>query len=79
MWEIKVYITKIQWSVNTYNFGQKAEESAWSCCRVGVTSEVLKQLVPCACGKMPGSVYVLLHGSKTSVLKIKRNMINDCQ
>jgi len=73
MWEIKLYITNIQCSVNTYNFGQKAEGSAWSWCRVGATSEVLKQLVPCACGKMPGSLHILLHGSKTLMLKIKRN------
>ena len=30
----------------------------------------LKQLVPCACGKMPRSLYILLHGSKTVVLKL---------
>jgi len=79
MWEIKLYITKLQWSVNTYNFVQKAEESAWSWCRVGATSAVLKQLVSCACGKMPGSLYILLHGSKTLMLTIKRKMISDCQ
>jgi len=79
MWEIKLYITKIQWSVDTYNFGQKAEGSAWSCCSDGATSEVLKQLVPCACGKVPGSLCILLDESKTLMLMIKRKMISDCQ
>jgi hypothetical protein len=41
--------------------------SAWSCCKVGAKSEVLKQLVLCACGKMPGSFCFLLHGSKTVI------------
>jgi hypothetical protein len=79
MWEIKLYITKIPWSVNTYNFGQKAEGSTWSRCRVGATSEVLKQLVPCACGKMPGSLCILLDESKILMLMIKRKIISDCQ
>jgi hypothetical protein len=42
-------------------------QRAWSCCRVGAKSEVLKQLVLHACGKMPGRSCFLLHGSKTVI------------
>jgi hypothetical protein len=45
-------------------FGQKAEGSTWSCCKVGTRSEVLKQLFSRACGKIPGSFYILLHEVK---------------